>query len=146
MSDYSQRVKELYNEFPAWLHQYFKSLGDLRELIHWFTAIEQIYNKFLKDSGQAFSNLNMIWVVCLISTMMLSRASCQQISRSSEQGLEIGLKFLKNQTSRNGICLILSWLFPYWLIMLWKQQWRLSHPVVLLLFLSRKVDRMLRIQ
>ncbi|MFS9449546.1 GHKL domain-containing protein [Streptococcus cristatus] len=57
MSDYSQHIEELYNELRSFRHDYINILRSLKLGIdtHDLSAIEQIYNQVLKDSGQALN-------------------------------------------------------------------------------------------
>ena len=95
MSDYSQHIEELYNELRSFRHDYINILRSLKLGIdtHDLSAIEQIYNQVLKDSGQALNQSKYdLGRLSNIHNDALKSVLSAKFLEAHSKGIEIGLE------------------------------------------------------
>ena len=95
MSDYSQHIEELYNELRSFRHDYINILRSLKLGIdtHDLSAIEQIYNQVLKDSGQALNQSKYdLGRLSNIHNDALKSVLSAKFLEAQSKGIEIGLE------------------------------------------------------
>lgn len=95
MSDYSQHIEELYNELRSFRHDYINILKSLKLGIdtHDLSAIEQIYNQVLKDSGQALNQSKYdLGRLSNIHNDALKSVLSAKFLEAQSKGIEIGLE------------------------------------------------------